>query len=96
MQSRQFGEHSGAETGVEGGERFVQKQDAGADGQRPRDGDALLLAAGELARMAFRVRGHADEFQGLGDPAGDLGLRVRWALSPNATLSLTLRCGKEA
>jgi hypothetical protein len=38
--------------GVEGAEGLVEQQYLGLVGQRPRDGDPLLLAAGELARHA--------------------------------------------
>ena len=40
--------HLEAELGVEVGERLIEEQALRADGQRPGQGDALLLAAGEL------------------------------------------------
>ncbi len=95
VQPGQFGEHPGAEAGVEGGERFVQEQHAGADGEGAGDRDALLLAAGEFAGVPVGVRGHADEFEGLGDPAGDLGLRGAVGLEPEGHVVLDLEVREE-
>ncbi len=50
---------------VEGRERLVEKQDAGADRQRPCEGDALLLAAGELMGEAVRLGREAHELEQL-------------------------------
>ena len=44
--------HLDAEHGVEVGERLVEEEDLRLADQRPADGDALALAAGELGRLA--------------------------------------------
>ncbi len=44
---------------VQRGERLVEQQCAGIRGERAREGDALLLAAGELMRVQTRLRGEA-------------------------------------
>ena len=41
---------------VDGGERLVHQQHRRVGGERARDADALLLTAGELRRVALRVR----------------------------------------
>jgi hypothetical protein len=48
-----------------GPERLVQQQDARLVDQCPGDGDALALAAGELARLAVADAGQAHQFQHL-------------------------------
>ncbi len=45
--------HAAAQLGVERVERFVEQQHARLQHDHARDGDALLLAAGELARIAL-------------------------------------------
>jgi hypothetical protein len=45
--------HVLAQLRVERGERLVEQQHRRVRDQRPRDGDALLLAAGELVRIAL-------------------------------------------
>ena len=74
--------------GVQGGQRLVEQQHPGLDGQRAGQGDALLLAAGELVRV----------LPGLGGPVQTMSSRsparwLRWLApilrirSPKATLS---------
>src|SRR5258707_520607 len=43
--------------------RFVSQEDGRFTGEGARDSDALLLAAGELAREMFGAMGHADAFE---------------------------------
>ena len=62
-----------AQFGVEIGERFVEQKHVGLHGERPGERDALLLAAGELARVALVEPGQAHEPQGLGDPRRAVG-----------------------
>ena len=52
--------------GVEVAGRFVREQDGGLLDDGARDGDALLLTAGEFVREAARLLGEADEFERLG------------------------------
>jgi hypothetical protein len=53
--------------GVELAGGLVGEQELGAGGEGAGDGDALLLAAGELARALFRVAGEADDVEHEGD-----------------------------
>ena len=43
-------------------------------GERVGDGDALLLAAGQVGRVGVRMREHADIGQGIMHALGDVGL----------------------
>ena len=61
--------HFQAQAGVEVGKGLVEQKQAGVLHQRPGDGHALLLAAGELGGMALHHRIHVDE---LGDIHGAL------------------------
>ena len=54
-----------AQLGIEVGERLVQQQDAWPIDDRAGDGDALLLAAGELERIAVRERSELEPLQHL-------------------------------
>ncbi len=59
--------------GIEGRQRLVEQQQARRGGQRPRQRDALLLAAGQLRRILRpRIR-QADQLQQLRHPGIDLG-----------------------
>ena len=69
-----FGAHFGAELGVEIGEGFVEEKCLGADDEGAGEGDALLLAAGELVDSALGVLRHFDGFQRSCDAVLDLGL----------------------
>ena len=65
----------------------------GLDGQRPGQGDPLLLAAGQLVRVLLGLGGQADQVEQLGGPALPLGrahLRIR---SPKPTLSSAVMLG---
>ncbi len=59
----------GAERGVEGGEGLVEEDDLGLRGEGAGQGDALLLAAGELMGVAAGQAGQADQFEQLVHPA---------------------------
>ncbi len=65
--------HRVAQLGVEIGEGFVEQQDGGADHQRAGESDALLLAAGELARAPLAEMAELDHGEPLRDLTGDLG-----------------------
>ena len=58
----------GAQVRVERGERLVQEQDLGFDRERPREGHALLLAAGELVGVAALQARQPDHLEQLADP----------------------------
>ncbi len=66
-------EHLADEFGVEGGSRLVEQQHLGPQSQCPGDGDALLLAAGELARIGVGLVGETDP----GQQVARLGDRLR-------------------
>ena len=51
-QAREQVQHLGLHRGVERRGRLVEQQDLGLEHQRPGDGDALALAAGELVGVA--------------------------------------------
>ncbi|GAA2932987.1 hypothetical protein GCM10020221_30950 [Streptomyces thioluteus] len=57
---------------VERGRRLVGEQHLGVAGQGAGDADALLLAAGELARVGLGLVGEADEVEELQGLAGAL------------------------
>ena len=54
--------------GVERAGRFVAQQDLGVAGQGTGDGDALLLAAGELGGIGIRLVGQIHDVQKLQRP----------------------------
>ena len=60
-----------AQLRVEVRERLVEQQHRRRVDERPRQRDALLLAAGELVRVAALVRGHVDELEHLPDARGE-------------------------
>src|SRR3546814_2528771 len=60
MQLAQQPQHLLAGLLIERPGRLVRQDDLGAVDQRPRDGDALLLSAGELARRMLQTLGHAE------------------------------------
>ena len=62
-----------AEEGVEGGEGFVEEEDTGADDEGAGEGDALLLASGELGGEAVGEVGHVDETEELAGAAVSFG-----------------------
>ncbi|HEY6434894.1 MAG TPA: hypothetical protein VIZ17_23225, partial [Acetobacteraceae bacterium] len=61
VQAGQLVQHVAADLGVEGRQRLVEQQHLRLDGQGAGDGDALLLAAAELAGEAAGERAHADQ-----------------------------------
>ena len=56
--------HGEPRAGVEGAEGFVEQQDAGAGGQRLRDGEALLHAARERGGVGVAHVAEADAVEG--------------------------------
>lgn len=59
--------------GVQRGERLVEQEDARAQGERAGEGDALLLAAGHLVRVAVSVVGQAHQVEEFGGALAPLG-----------------------
>ena len=64
-----------AELEVERAQRLVEQQDVRPVRQRPRERDALLLAAGELVRLALLVAVEPHQRERVADAAPDLVLR---------------------
>ncbi len=84
-----------AQAGVERGERLVEQQQARLGDKRTREGDALLLTAGDLtgAAMSLLIEAKAlNDFVHAGLAFGLSGSARR----PYAMFSATLRCGKSA
>ena len=73
----EHGEDVGTDRGphgrVERREGLVQQDDLGPDGQRPGEGDPLLLSAGELMRIAPAIPRQPDQLEELVDPAAAIG-----------------------
>ena len=53
VEALEFHAHLHAQLGVEVGERLVEEEDLRVSHNGPAHGDALALAAGELARLAL-------------------------------------------
>ncbi len=62
-----------AELPIEGPQRLVHEQQLRFEDDGPGEGDALLLTARELARVAIAEPVELDERQRVGDPPRDLG-----------------------
>ena len=59
--------HLLAQLEVEGAQRLVEEQDGGPVDERPRERDALRLAARDLGRLALLVARQLDELEHVGD-----------------------------
>ena len=88
--------HVLAELEVERAERLVEQQHARVVHERARERDALLLAAGELLRLAASRAREVDELEHLRDAAAASAFGTRLRSSPKATLSSIDMCGKSA
>ena len=89
--------HRLAQLQVERAERLVEQQRARVVDERAGQRDALLLAAGELARLAVREVGEPHDLEQLADAPLDLvACATFFDRGPNATLSHTDMCGKSA
>ena len=85
----------GADFCVERRERFVKQKQLGIHCHRPRESDPLLLAAGELERVAVRKVRQADQVEQFGDPAGPFGERPSPDLEPVADILGDIHVGKQ-
>ena len=63
-----------AQARVEVRERLVEEDQLRGRGERPGEGDPLLLAAGELVHRAAGLAAEPDQLEHLGDPLA-VGLR---------------------
>ena len=88
--------HLLAELEVERPERLVEEEDARVVDDRPGESDALLLAAGQLRRLALLASREVDELEHLADARADLAFAIPRRSSPNATLSAIVMCGNSA
>ena len=85
--------HLLAELRVEVGQGLVQQEDARLDDHGPGEGDALLLAAGELAGLALPEVAELHRLQDPGDAFGGLVLRDAPHLEPRTRGSGAPSCG---
>src|SRR5438105_8205773 len=67
---------------VQRAERLIEQQHGGLDGQGPRDGDALLLAAGQLTRQPVTEVGETHHLQKAVDGLPDVRARPPAGLQP--------------
>ena len=74
---------------VERGGRLVEQEDLGLGGERPGDGDALLLTAGQLARPGVGLVGQTDALEQ--DACLGLDLVARTALRVDRRLDQVLQ-----
>ena len=79
--------------GVERRQRLVEQQHRRRDGERPGQRHPLLLAAGQLVRVAAAAVAQPDQLQQLAGPPRALGLRRPRIRSPNATFSAAVMVG---
>ena len=64
-----------AQVAVQGSQRFVEHQQAGIGGKRPRQGHALLLAARKIRDPPILETGQVDFIQGADHPSMNFLLR---------------------
>ena len=94
MQLADLDPHLHAQRRIEVGERLVEQERLGLAHDRAADGDALALAAGELARLAVEIIGQVQGRGRLAHLLLDHVLALCPAiLSAKAMLSRTLMCG---
>ena len=74
-----LGPHPGPERGVEVAERLVEQEDQRLLDQRPPERHALLLAAGQLGRLAVEQVADVEHLGDGRDALGDLGRRAAGA-----------------
>src|SRR5262249_58793132 len=82
----EFDLHRGAQIAVERGERLVQQQHLGTNDEGAGERDALLLAAGELARLAILQARKLDQRKRVAHPPRDLWLGQAAPLEPHPHL----------
>jgi hypothetical protein len=80
---------------VERRQRLVQQQQLRLLRQRPGQGDALALAAGQLVRLARAEALQLHQLQELGHPVAPLGRGHRFVLQPVADVLLHAHVGEQ-
>ena len=88
--------HLLAQLEVERTERLVEQQDGRLVDERPRQRDALGLAAGDLGRLARVEARQLDELEHLAHAALTSLSLTPLRRSPKATFSKIVRCGNRA
>jgi hypothetical protein len=88
--------HLLAQLEVERAERLVEQQHGRVDDERAGQRDALLHAAGQLARAGLLAPAQADQLERLADAPPDLGLGDLAPREADATLRCRSRCSKSA
>ena len=74
LQLLQLDAHLGAQLGVEVRQRLVEEEHRGREHEGPGQGDALLLAAGQLGRAAGAEVAELDQVERLAHARRHLGL----------------------
>ena len=85
--------HLDAQLGIEIGQRLVEQEDLRVAHDGAAHGDALALAAGELARVAVKQLVQAKDAGGTADAAGGIGRIGFLDLQAKPILSATVICG---
>ena len=93
MQLLDLGAHLDPELGVEVRERLVEEEDLGVAHQGPAHGDALALAARELAGLPVQQVLHLQELRHVRDGALALGLGHPRISSPKLMFCATVMFG---
>ena len=97
LEAAQLDAHAQLQQAVEVAERLVEQDRLRARDEHAGERDALLLAAGELARLAVRHRAEADHLDRVARLVfSRAALSMPRILRPKATFWRTLRCGKRA
>ena len=97
LQLAQLPAHGETELEVEVRQRLIEQQDARLEHDAARNRDALLLAAGKLARITGCQIGQAHQLERVDPPvAATRHRRCRRRRRPNATFSKIVRCGNSA
>ena len=79
--------------GVQVAERLIQKRGGGIRSQRPRQGDPLLLTAGEFVGESASISGQAYQFQDFRHPFG--AARVVEVLEAESYITLHRHVGEQ-
>ena len=93
-QGLQVGQHLGLAGGIQGGQGLVHQQQLRAGGQRPGNGHALALAAGQGGAGALQQMANAQQIDHL--VQGHLAPRHRGALQAKVQIALHIQMGKQA
>ena len=78
--------------GVQRGQGLVEQQHLGLDGQRPRQGHPLLLAAGHLVGVSLGLCREAHEVEHVTGPGTSLGLGHAAQAKPELDASAAQPC----